>query len=101
MQHQEKQPQDEVDRVKQRVARNVRRLRVAAGIAQDQLALDAGLERAWVGHLESGKKNPTLLTLAKITAALKCDIAELFLPVEDVTVAELRRGRKPKSPQDN
>lgn len=57
---------------------NLRALRIEKGISQDDLALQAGIERAYVGYLERGKKNPTVETLAKISSALGCHVSELF-----------------------
>jgi hypothetical protein len=40
----------------QLIALNIRRLRVAKGSSQDDLALIAGVERSYTGHLERGTK---------------------------------------------
>ncbi|WP_426239423.1 helix-turn-helix domain-containing protein [Pararhizobium sp. DWP1-1-3] len=78
------------------IALNIRRLRVAKGISQDDLALMAGVERSYVGHLERGSKNPTVKTLEKISVALSCEISDLFAPLPAGTIAiePLRSGRK-------
>ena len=78
------------------VAWNLRRLRVAKGISQDDLALSAGIERSYAGHLERGGKNPTVTTLAKLATALSCDISELFAPLPDgsVEIKPLKSGRR-------
>jgi len=65
--------------VRQLVAWNLRRLRVAHNISQDELALRADVERAYVGHLERATKNPTIGTLERLTNALKAPISELFV----------------------
>ncbi|WP_082530052.1 helix-turn-helix domain-containing protein [Rhizobium sp. Root1203] len=82
---------------RQRVAINIRRLRVSKGISQDDLALAADIERSYTGHLERGGKNPTVATLEKIAEAMSCDIAELFTPVLDSAdpVKPLKSGRRP------
>ena len=82
--------------VRQLVAINLRRLRVAKGLSQDELALRAGVERAYVGHLDRGTKNPTITTLDKLASALECEVMELFRPVAPGTesLAPLRGGRK-------
>ncbi|OJY68368.1 MULTISPECIES: helix-turn-helix transcriptional regulator [unclassified Rhizobium] len=81
---------------RQRVALNLRRIRVMRGISQDNLALEANVERAYVGYLERGNKNPTVVTLEKIADALSCDISEFFVPVADDIgeVKPLKSGRK-------
>lgn len=64
--------------IQELLALNLRRIRVAKNISQDELALLAGVERAYVGHIERGKKNPTIQTLAKIAGALDCQVRDLF-----------------------
>ncbi|WP_425298731.1 helix-turn-helix domain-containing protein [Rhizobium hainanense] len=78
------------------MALNLRRIRVMRGISQDNLALEANVERAYVGYLERGSKNPTVTTLEKIAAALSCDISEFFAPVADDIgeIKPLKSGRK-------
>ena len=78
------------------VAYNLRRMRVAANLSQDILALNAEVERAYVGHLERASRNPTILTLEKLASALDCDVIEFFRPIPPnlPTVNTLRRGRK-------
>ncbi|MGZ9719085.1 helix-turn-helix domain-containing protein [Rhizobium miluonense] len=78
------------------MALNLRRLRVLRGISQDNLALEANLERSYVGYLERGSKNPTVVTLEKIAVALSCDISEFFTPLPDdiVGTKPLKSGRK-------
>ncbi|TCO07350.1 DNA-binding XRE family transcriptional regulator [Camelimonas lactis] len=82
----------------QLVAWNLRRLRVAKGVSQDDLALSAEIERAYVGYLERGKRNPTVVTLEKLSNALGIHISELFTePEGDVApITPLRAGRKKK-----
>jgi NAD(P)-dependent dehydrogenase (short-subunit alcohol dehydrogenase family) len=45
------------------VARNLRRLRVKRGLAQEALAADAGIDRTYVSRLERGLENPTVAML--------------------------------------
>lgn len=80
------------------VAWNLRRLRIDRGISQDDLALNADVERAYVGHLERGGRNPTISTLSRLADALDAHISELFQePTEgDKKLPTLRAGRKKK-----
>ncbi len=79
----------------QKLAFNVRRIRVANGISQDELALISSVERAYVGHIERGKKNPTVITLHKLAIALNCGVADFFTEVENATMPQtLVPGRK-------
>jgi transcriptional regulator with XRE-family HTH domain len=60
------------------VARNIRRLRVALGLSQEALAIDAGIDRSYVSRLERGLENPTVAVLEKLAKAVRADIAEFF-----------------------
>ena len=80
------------------VAWNLRRLRVAKDLSQEELAFAAGVERAYVGHLERATKNPTIVTLEKLATTLECDIAELFRepPLGAQSPEPMRPGRRKK-----
>jgi len=79
-----------------RVGRNIRRLRVGAGMSQEMLAVDAGLEAVHVSRIERGLANPTLKVLDRIARALSADTGEFFHVETARTLPEnLRRGRKP------
>lgn len=51
-------------------------------MSQEELAGRAGLHRNYVGLLERGQRNPTLLVLAELAAKLKVSIAELIAAAE-------------------
>lgn len=57
---------------------HLRALRVQKGLSQERLAELAGLHRTYLGGVERGERNPTLLTLAKIAKALDLSISELL-----------------------
>ena len=60
-----------------RLGRNVRQLREARGLTQEQMARLAGIPRATWGHLESGGGNPTLSVLHRVALALQVPLEEL------------------------
>ena len=60
------------------VGRNVRRLRLAAGLSQEAFAHACGLHRTYIGGVERGERNITLATLAKIAAALDASAVDLL-----------------------
>ena len=60
------------------VGRNVRRLRLAAGLSQEAFAHACGLHRTYIGGVERGERNITLATLARIAAALDTSPVDLL-----------------------
>lgn len=48
------------------------------GMTQEELALEADVERATIGHLEAGRFNPTLDLIYVLAKALKVEVKELF-----------------------
>lgn len=60
------------------VARNLRRLRVGQGVSQEDLAVDAKVDRTYVSRLERAIENPTVLVLERLAKALNADVAEFF-----------------------
>jgi transcriptional regulator with XRE-family HTH domain len=78
------------------VAWNLRRLRVKRVLSQEALAVDAGIDRSYVGRIERGIENPTVETLDRLAKALGVAAAELLaIPrPTDKPPATLKRGRK-------
>lgn len=56
----------------------IRRVREARGLSQERLALEAEIDRSYVGYIENGKNNPATLTLVKLASALGLTAAELL-----------------------
>lgn len=54
----------------------IRNLRKAKGLSQEQLALQAEVDRSYVGGIERGERNVSFLTLVKIAECLGCYIAK-------------------------
>lgn len=57
--------------------RNVRAARTKLGISQENLAELCGLHRTYVGSVERGERNITLVNAEKIAHALQTDLREL------------------------
>jgi transcriptional regulator with XRE-family HTH domain len=55
---------------------NIRRLRVSQGLSQDALADKAGLHRTYVGAVERGERNITLINAEKIANALGVSLVD-------------------------
>ena len=56
----------------------VRELRTAKGWSQERLAAEARLDRTYVGGIERGERNPSLLNIHRIADALNIAASELF-----------------------
>lgn len=55
----------------------IRRVRSAQGIAQETLALRSEIDRSYLGSVERGESNVTLMNIVKIAAALGLSASEL------------------------
>ena len=55
----------------------LRALRLDAELSQEQLAVKAGLHFTYISQVERGKRNPTIVTLARIASALQVPLAVL------------------------
>ncbi|MFA4939923.1 helix-turn-helix domain-containing protein [Brevundimonas sp.] len=62
------------------VGRNIRRLRKAKGLTQEQLAHDASVAMRYVAGVERAEENPSLKFLVKIADALNVKPAVLLTP---------------------
>lgn len=60
------------------LARNIRALRAARGWSQEALALEAGLHRTFIAHVERGARNISLNNIERIALALKVPLSRLF-----------------------
>ncbi len=58
----------------------IRQLRERVGLSQEELGFRAGVSRAWISGIESGRKSPTWRTLEQVAGGLgvrMIDIAAL------------------------
>lgn len=60
------------------VGERIRHFRNLRNWSQLKLATEAGINAAFLGHLERGMKHPTIQTLEKITIALEISLSEFF-----------------------
>lgn len=58
--------------------RNVRRVREARGMTQEDLEGMTGLRRSYISDLERGVRNPTIRALARIAEALQIAPGDLL-----------------------
>ena len=60
------------------VGRNVRRLRLSNGLTQEQFADVSGFTQQYISGLESGQRNPTVVSLFELAQALGVEPADLL-----------------------
>lgn len=56
----------------------LRELRTAKGFSQETLAFSSGLDRSYVGGVERGQRNVSLVNILKLATALDIEPRELF-----------------------
>lgn len=56
----------------------IRALRKEAGLSQEELANVAGLHRTYVGAIERGERNVSLLNIVQLSRALRVTPADLL-----------------------
>ncbi|NTU57997.1 MAG: helix-turn-helix transcriptional regulator [Chlorobiaceae bacterium] len=69
------------------IGRIIRTERVRQGLSQEKLAEVAGLHRTYIGMVERGEKNITLLNYVRISAALNVPMHALMasLPIPSLS----------------
>ena len=60
------------------IGSRIRAIREKCGASQEQMAMDAGLDRAYYGRIERGEVNVAALNLLKIAEALKTEVGKFF-----------------------
>jgi len=73
----------ELQSIKDAFAAVLRQKRTALGMSQEELGFRAGIAMRYVSLLETGKRQPTLSTLAAISQALGMKLSEFVLEIED------------------
>ena len=63
--------------VRQRVGLNLQALRRARGLSQEELAHRSLMHQTYLSGVERGKRNPSVVVLARIADALDVDVEAL------------------------
>lgn len=61
-------------------AKNVRRIRLAKGFSQEELADQSGLTRNYIGNIERRENSPSLKAMEAVADALGVSLLELLEP---------------------
>jgi transcriptional regulator with XRE-family HTH domain len=60
------------------VGANIRRIRQDRSLTQEQLAFEAQIDLTYMGGIERGKRNPSLLVMVRIADALAVSLNDLL-----------------------
>jgi len=61
----------------------LKELRKQAGISQQELALDSGLDRTYISLLERGLRQPTIKTVFTLSKALRIKPSQFIMKIEN------------------
>ena len=75
--------QFEQKNIKIEFGRQVRKLREERGLSQEQLADLCELDRTYVGGVERGERNVSLINIIRISRGLEIEAKELFAPFSE------------------
>lgn len=75
------------------VGREIRRIREAKGWSQTKAAAGAEMSVSGLSQIETGARNPSAVTLAKLAAALGVEVSDFFVRVETPLPLETRFER--------
>ena len=64
------------------LGRAIRKLRTAAGISQEELAELAELHRTYIGDVERGERNISLVNMIRVAEALGVNLGRLVREME-------------------
>lgn len=67
-----------MENICKRVGKTIRKYRMQKGISQEKLAELAELHRTYIGQVERGEKNLTLLSMERIAKALGVEVRDLL-----------------------
>jgi len=66
-----------VDKTTREFGSRIRAIRKELAMSQEELGDVAGLHRTYIGHLERGEVNPSLINILRVAKALKVDPSSL------------------------
>jgi transcriptional regulator with XRE-family HTH domain len=69
---------DSPERIKARFGEHLRALRKQQRLSQEDFAALCGLDRTYIGAIERGERNVSLVNIAKIAAGLSLPTRDLF-----------------------
>ena len=66
----------------------LRQARQAAGMTQEQLSLESGVQRNFISLIELGQNQPTITTVFKLAQALGCLPSVMVASAEEMSIPQ-------------
>ncbi|MDR1408191.1 MAG: helix-turn-helix domain-containing protein [Tannerella sp.] len=70
-------------KIEQKFGLIIRQLRTEKGLSQEKLALDADIDRTYIGDIEKGNRNVSISMVEKLANYFQISISELFKKLEE------------------
>lgn len=65
-------------KTQQELGNNIQKLRKETGLTQEEFAEKLNISRTHIGHIEQGRKSPSLKLMEKIAKALRVKVKDIF-----------------------
>ena len=69
-------------KIQEKFGLTIKELRQKKNISQEKLALDAGIDRTYIGDIEKGTRNVSIEVVEKLANYFQMPISELFIIIE-------------------
>jgi DNA-binding XRE family transcriptional regulator len=69
---------DKITQASKKLGNRIQKIRKTTNLTQEDLADKAGISRTHMGHIEQGRKTPSLKVLSQIAKSLHITISELM-----------------------
>ncbi len=73
------------------LGRALRAIRRDRGLSQEELSLETGVHRNYIGGIERGERSPSVVRVAQLADALEIELGELFSLAER-NLGDIRGG---------
>lgn len=64
--------------IRKRLGKNLRELRTAKGLSQEDFAFEAKIHRTYISDIERGARNPTVTVVEKLAKTLGVSLGSLL-----------------------
>lgn len=65
-------------KTQEKLGNKIQKLRKETGLTQEEFAEKLNISRTHIGHIEQGRKSPSIKLIGKIAKALKLKVKDIF-----------------------